>query len=207
MKQRSASLPVTPPAAKRARLGVATPSATLELAFGESSLGVLALAASPKGVVALQFVTSAAAAAAELAHKASGAVRGAALVPAHADSPATRWLAQVKAHLASPGSCPLDFPLDLSSGTAFQRKVWSLMREKVGKAGQSISYGEFAALAGLPGGARAVGNACGKNPVLLAIPCHRVLAANGKLGGFTGGIDLKAQLLSGERSCSVLRGL
>ena len=57
------------------------------------------------------------------------------------------------------------------------------------------SYGEIAKEIGLPNGARAVGNACGKNPIPIIIPCHRVIAGNGSLGGYTGGIGIKKRLL------------
>ena len=63
--------------------------------------------------------------------------------------------------------------------------------------GKTCSYGEIAAYMGNPGAARAVGNACGKNAVLIAVPCHRVVASNG-IGGFGGDIRLKRRLLAHE---------
>ena len=60
--------------------------------------------------------------------------------------------------------------------------------------GRTVTYGELAGFAGSPRAARAVGGACGKNPVLIVIPCHRVLASHG-LGGFGAGLDLKERLL------------
>jgi methylated-DNA-[protein]-cysteine S-methyltransferase len=60
--------------------------------------------------------------------------------------------------------------------------------------GETVTYGELAALAGNPRAARAVGGACGRNPVLIIVPCHRVVASHG-LGGFGGGLDLKQRLL------------
>ncbi len=63
--------------------------------------------------------------------------------------------------------------------------------------GETCSYGEIAAYMGNPGAARAVGNACGKNAVLIAVPCHRVVASNG-IGGFGGDIWLKKKLLAHE---------
>ena len=61
-----------------------------------------------------------------------------------------------------------------------------------------MTYGELAALAGRPAAARAVGAACGANPVPLIVPCHRVLAAGGGIGGFGGGLELKRALLERE---------
>ncbi|MCH9627361.1 MAG: Methylated-DNA--protein-cysteine methyltransferase, constitutive [Chlamydiales bacterium] len=63
--------------------------------------------------------------------------------------------------------------------------------------GKSCTYSELAAQIGLPKGPRAVGNALGRNPVPLLLPCHRILAKNG-LGGFTGGLEIKSQLLNHE---------
>jgi methylated-DNA-[protein]-cysteine S-methyltransferase len=86
-----------------------------------------------------------------------------------------------------------DDTLDVISGTAFQRKVWSICRGI--PYGQTSSYGWIAKQMGKPGASRAVGNALGKNPIPIIIPCHRVLAADGDLGGFSGGLDMKKQLL------------
>ncbi|MGA2281441.1 MAG: methylated-DNA--[protein]-cysteine S-methyltransferase [Verrucomicrobiota bacterium] len=93
----------------------------------------------------------------------------------------------------SPGKFP---PLDLSSGTTFQRKVWNALRKI--RRGQTKSYGEIARTIGKPKAVRAVGGACGANPIPVLIPCHRVLAANKKLGGFSGGLNRKRELLARE---------
>ena len=66
--------------------------------------------------------------------------------------------------------------------------------------GFTISYQGLAKLTGKPRAARAVGNACGKNPFPLIVPCHRVLASGGKLGGYTGGLEIKIRLLEFELS-------
>lgn len=89
-------------------------------------------------------------------------------------------------------------PLDLSSGSDFQQRVWDELRAI--PRGECRTYGEIARRVGRPGGSRAVGAACGANPVPLLVPCHRVLAAGGKLGGFSGGLDWKRRLLAIERS-------
>lgn len=84
------------------------------------------------------------------------------------------------------GTKKLDLPIDWKSleGTDFQKKVWRKMHKI--PYGKVKSYGEIAKSIESPKAARAVGSACGKNPVLLAIPCHRVVGTNG-LGGFSGG--------------------
>ncbi|HBI56831.1 MAG TPA: bifunctional transcriptional activator/DNA repair enzyme protein Ada, partial [Firmicutes bacterium] len=61
------------------------------------------------------------------------------------------------------------------------------------------SYGQIANTISKPGAARAVGSACGANPIILIIPCHRVLAADGSLGGFSAGLDLKRRLLAADK--------
>jgi O-6-methylguanine DNA methyltransferase len=89
----------------------------------------------------------------------------------------------------------LDHPLHLK-GTPFQLGVWASLREI--PTGQVATYGEIAARLGRPGAARAVGQACGSNPVALFVPCHRVIAAGGKLGGFASGTHIKKALLRHE---------
>jgi methylated-DNA-[protein]-cysteine S-methyltransferase len=81
-------------------------------------------------------------------------------------------------------------------GTDFQRKVWAAI-EKI-PLGKTKTYGELAEQIGHPGASRAVGAACGANPLPLFVPCHRVLAANGKIGGFSGGLGVKKLLLRME---------
>ena len=81
-------------------------------------------------------------------------------------------------------------------GTEFQKKVWAAI-ETI-PLGKTRTYGEIAAQIGHPGASRAVGAACGANPLPLFVPCHRVLAANGKIGGFTGGLEVKRRLLQHE---------
>ena len=78
----------------------------------------------------------------------------------------------------------------------FQRKVWNALR-KIAR-GRTKSYGEIARAMGKPKAVRAVGGACGANPIPVLIPCHRVLAANKKLGGFSGGLNWKRELLARE---------
>jgi methylated-DNA-[protein]-cysteine S-methyltransferase len=95
------------------------------------------------------------------------------------------------------GTDPGRFPatLDLSGTTPFQREVYEALME-VGY-GRTITYSGLAKAIHRPGSARAVGNAVGRNPLLIVIPCHRVLARNG-IGGFSSGIGLKMALLMNE---------
>jgi O-6-methylguanine DNA methyltransferase len=87
-------------------------------------------------------------------------------------------------------------PLDWTGKTDFQKSVWrQMLKISIGK---TKSYGEIASAIGKPKAVRAVGGACGANPVPVLVPCHRVLAANKKLGGFSGGLDWKRSLLKRE---------
>lgn len=90
-----------------------------------------------------------------------------------------------------------ELPLDLSTGTPFQQKVWQALLTI--PYGETISYAKLANAIGQPTAYRAVANANGNNPISLIIPCHRVIASDGGLGGYTGGIDIKRQLLNIEQ--------
>lgn len=89
-----------------------------------------------------------------------------------------------------------DLPLDISLGTNFQQRVWQEL-QKIPH-GETISYATLAQRVGNPKGYRAVANANGRNPFSIIIPCHRVIASDGKLGGYTGGLDKKEYLLALE---------
>lgn len=82
------------------------------------------------------------------------------------------------------------------SGTEFQEGVWKQIAAI--PQGEILTYSEIAHHIDKPKAARAVGNACGNNPIPLIIPCHRVLAANGKLGGYSSGLETKRALLDFE---------
>ncbi|MCW5892271.1 MAG: methylated-DNA--[protein]-cysteine S-methyltransferase [bacterium] len=81
-------------------------------------------------------------------------------------------------------------------GTPFQQRVWAAVRAI--PAGATVTYGELARRAGVPGAVRAVGSANGANPIWLAIPCHRVLGSDGTLTGYGGGLARKRWLLVHE---------
>jgi O-6-methylguanine DNA methyltransferase len=92
-----------------------------------------------------------------------------------------------------------DLALDLR-GTAFQQAVWRALVAI--DYGETRSYAQVADTIGKPRAVRAVGAANGANPLALVVPCHRVIAADGTLGGYGGGLELKARLLAMERSRS-----
>jgi O-6-methylguanine DNA methyltransferase len=87
-------------------------------------------------------------------------------------------------------------PLDWTGKTEFQKSVWQVLLKIA--PGKTKSYGEIAAVIGKPKAVRAVGGACGANPIPVLVPCHRVLAANKKPGGFSGGLSWKRLLLARE---------
>lgn len=89
-----------------------------------------------------------------------------------------------------------DIKFDTSQGTDFQRRVWQALRDI--PYGETRTYGEIAKTVGSPKGARAVGMACNKNPLLIITPCHRVIGSTGSLTGFACGIDIKKLLLDIE---------
>lgn len=92
---------------------------------------------------------------------------------------------------------PVEFvtPID-PGGSPFNRGVWEALR-KIPR-GEIVSYADVARRVGSPGAARAVGGACGANPIPIIIPCHRVVRSCGSLGGYSGGLDIKVYLLEIE---------
>ena len=97
-----------------------------------------------------------------------------------------------------------DVRLDLRHVSPFQRRV--LLAATRVPAGEVVSYGEIARRIGEPGGSRAVGQALGHNPIPIVIPCHRVVAAGGRIGGYTGGVAIKRKLLRLEGSLAAAAG-
>ena len=168
--------------------------------------GWMGLAASATGVRAIvlakpsrRAVENALATGAGTRHEARGTRQEPSRVTRHALHEAQR---QVMRYLAGK-SRTLDFPLDLSSGTSFQRKVWhTALRIPYGRA---RSYRWIASKIGGTRYARAVGNALGANPVPLIVPCHRVIAHDASLGGFSCGLMVKRKLLDLEGTLKQLR--
>lgn len=115
--------------------------------------------------------------------------------PAQAEALCRRARSELEAYLAGDLR---DFTVPVEpAGSPFHRDVWDAMCEI--PYGDTLSYGEIARRLGHPEASRAVGVACGANPIPLIIPCHRVLAAGGSIGGFGGGVDVKRWLLGLEQ--------
>ncbi|HEU4382051.1 MAG TPA: methylated-DNA--[protein]-cysteine S-methyltransferase [Anaeromyxobacteraceae bacterium] len=109
--------------------------------------------------------------------------------------------ARARAYFAGDVEAMAGVPVE-GGGTPFQRRVWAALREI--PAGETESYSGLAARLGLPGGARAVGLANGRNPVAIAVPCHRVVGADGSLTGYAGGLPRKRWLLEHEQRARLL---
>jgi methylated-DNA-[protein]-cysteine S-methyltransferase len=110
-----------------------------------------------------------------------------------------RLASRLRAYLRGDLDAMEKLPVDVD-GTPFQMRVWKALRTI--PPGETLSYRELAERAGSPSAVRAVGNANGKNPVGLVIPCHRVIHADGTIGGYGGGVPRKEWLLEHERAAS-----
>ena len=161
---------------------------TLKAAVARCSLGFVGIAMSERGLCALAFGDSAKAAREAVQERfpkaqlidADGALSGA--------------IARVVALVEEPAGA-FDLPLDIR-GTAFQERVWQALRKI--PAGETRSYAAVAKTIGEPSATRAVANACGANKIAVAIPCHRVVASDGAIGGYAFGVKRKKVLLAKE---------
>ncbi len=162
---------------------------TIRFAVGECSLGSILVASSAKGVCAILLGDDPDA----LLRNLQDRFPRATLVGG--DRVYETVVAQVVGLVEAPGTS-FGLPLDVR-GTAFQQRVWEALRAI--PAGSTRSYSEIAAQIGAPRACRAVAQACGANPVAVAIPCHRVLRNDGKLCGYRWGVQRKAALLKKEK--------
>lgn len=153
----------------------------------ETSLGPMLVAATDMGVCCLAF--------GEGEGELTARFPKAELV--HASDAFRDLFAQVVEAVEQPGPGSAAIPLDVH-GTAFQQRVWEELRRI--PHGETRSYGELAAALGSPKASRAVGGANGANHVAVLIPCHRVIAADGSLGGYAYGLEIKAELLKREKA-------
>jgi len=163
-------------------------NAEIKFAIGESSLGLVLIAASDKGVCAIFFGDDPDGLAGDLKKQfpRTRLVGG--------DAAFEELAAKVVGFVEDPG-VGLDLPLDIR-GTAFQHRVWDALRRI--PVGSTASYAEIAKAIGAPKSVRAVARACATNPISVAIPCHRVVGSNGSLTGYRGGLQRKRALLAKE---------
>lgn len=119
-------------------------------------------------------------------------------VPTEPRAPLSHWAAEILRLLA--GAAPtMKLPLD-PLGTSFQRLVWEELRRI--PRGATRSYREIAERIGRPTAARAVAQACARNPIAVVVPCHRVVRDSGELGGYRWGVERKQALLNAERAAA-----
>ena len=116
--------------------------------------------------------------------------------PGHSDSPVFDALRAQLAEYFAGRRTAFDLPL-APRGTPFQRRVWAEL-ERI-PFGRTLTYRALATRLGSTGAARAVGAACGRNPLAIVVPCHRVVGAGGRLTGYAGGLAAKSFLLELER--------
>ncbi len=164
----------------------------------ETPIGLLRMAASSAGVVRIEFPRASGAGFAGWLRRAFPDAERVDSLPA---------LQRLEGELSDYFAGKLErFEVELDlRGTEFQRGVWDALRGI--PYGETRTYGDIAAQVGNPKAYRAVGLANGSNPVPLVVPCHRVVAAGGKLGGFGGGLDTKRKLLALEQSRDHQAGL
>jgi AraC family transcriptional regulator, regulatory protein of adaptative response / methylated-DNA-[protein]-cysteine methyltransferase len=163
--------------------------AAIRFAVGECSLGSILVAASARGVCAILLGDDPAALARDLEDRFPNAelIGG--------DAEFERLVAQVVGVIEAP-NLGLGLPLDVR-GTAFQERVWRALRKI--PTGATVTYADIAKRIGEPKAIRAVAQACAANPLAVAIPCHRVVRADGDVAGYRWGVERKRTLLRRER--------
>jgi AraC family transcriptional regulator of adaptative response/methylated-DNA-[protein]-cysteine methyltransferase len=162
-------------------------------AAADTALGPLLIAATERGLCAVELGGTVEELVARLAREYPAAE----LVPmGAAPSPAfAAWMEALRHHVEE-GRPHAELPVDVRA-TAFQRRVWAFLQSI--PSGETRTYTEVAAAIGAPGASRAVARACASNPVALAIPCHRVIRADGDVAGYRWGTERKRRLLEQER--------
>jgi AraC family transcriptional regulator of adaptative response/methylated-DNA-[protein]-cysteine methyltransferase len=160
----------------------------IRFAVGECSLGSILVAATDKGVCAIEFGDDPDA----LVHALQDRFPKAQIVGG--DRTFEQLVAKVVGFIEAPAQ-GLDLPLDIR-GTAFQKRVWNAIRDI--PAGATASYADLARRIGLPSASRAVAQACASNTLAVAIPCHRVVRRDGGLSGYRWGVERKEALLTRE---------
>jgi AraC family transcriptional regulator of adaptative response/methylated-DNA-[protein]-cysteine methyltransferase len=160
----------------------------IRFAAGQTSLGAIVVASSKQGVVAILLGDDPG----ELVRNLQDRFPKAHLIGADRDYEAL--IGRVVAFVETPGA-GLDLPLDIR-GTAFQQRVWRALQEI--PAGETASYSEIARRIGSPKAVRAVAGACAANHLAIAIPCHRVVRADGSPSGYAWGVERKSVLIQRE---------
>jgi O-6-methylguanine DNA methyltransferase len=169
--------------------------ASVTYTIASCSLGYLLVAATSRGICAVRLGDTAADLEVAFLRDYPFAV---AQNGTETDTEMAAWIATLQRYLEGQ-PVALDLPLDVSA-TTFQQRVWDALRAI--PYGETRTYGEIAHSLQQPGGSRAVGHACGANPVALIIPCHRAIRADGGAGGYRWGLTRKQALLALEQGQS-----
>src|SRR5713101_3705394 len=165
-------------------------AAPIRYTFTDSPLGRMLVAATEKGICAIQFADSDEELDQGLKHEFPVAIRR------RDDSGMREWKEDLLRHMRGQ-KLNASLPLDIQA-TAFQRRVWSYLQSI--PFGATRSYGQVATAIGQPTATRAVARACATNPVAVAIPCHRVVRQDGDMGGYRWGVERKKTLLDLEQA-------
>lgn len=191
--QTSRNLGMTPSAYRRGGAGE-----NIAYAGRDTALGTLLMAATDRGVCFAQFGASRTALISQLKSEFANASHSPSQMADSAELDA--WISAFEAHSTDNAPRP-DLPLDLR-GTAFQIRVWRFLLQV--PAGSIVSYAELAAGIGEPRAVRAAASACAANRIAVLVPCHRVLRADGGIGGYRWGLRRKRALIDQERARRVL---
>lgn len=177
-------LGMTPAAYRRG-----APGETIRYALTTSTLGPLVVGLTDNGVCYIAFGERTDDLLGELAQR----FQAAEIVPA---APDDAQLVDAVVALVDDPSHARALPLDVR-GTVFQQRVWQALTRI--RPGETVSYGELARRIGAPSAVRAVAQACGANPLAVAVPCHRVVGSDGSLTGYRWGVERKQRLLEHEK--------
>lgn len=170
------------------RVRAGGPGETIRSIVVETAVGWMLIGATESGICAVEFGESAKDLDQRLVHRFPAATI------VEADGDLHDWARQLAAYIAAPGAMP-DLPIELR-GTAFQARVWDVLRRI--PVGQTATYSDIARSIGQPTAARAVAQACASNKVAVLIPCHRIVRADGEIGGYRWGAERKRALLAAE---------
>lgn len=164
------------------------PGLRIRYTISKTSIGLLLAAATDRGICAVEFGDS------RPALEELLRTRFHAASIAKEDAQLRAWVERIVAFIEHPDQQP-DVPLDLA-GTAFQLRVWKALRSI--PPGSTLSYAQLATRLGMPRAVRAVASACARNPVAVAVPCHRAIGSDGSLRGYRWGLPRKQSLLEHE---------
>jgi len=168
----------------------------IHYAFHNTTLGLMIMATTDNGVCSVQFGDTEESLITML-KKTFPHTESITLATKNDDSKLSHWMVDLDRYLSQKIRSLPEIPLDMI-GTAFQIRIWQCLLHI--EKGQTLSYLDIAESIHNPKSVRAVGTACGKNPIAVLIPCHRVIRSDGQLGGYRWGLERKQTLLMNEQN-------